>query len=135
MTTTENTTEAPVESTVDTSPGNTSPDAGLRHSIQYLLRLATSALCGEPGLTQEQQVDRVTKAMMAAETAVADLATLKTLVANRDFEKFQATRDRAAEQEADKPTGGIIGFLVVAMGDDSDDDDDSDESSSDFTQD
>ena len=131
-TTTEATTEAPA---IDTSPGNTSPDAGLRHSIQYLLRLASGCLRGEPGLSQEQQVERVTKALMAAETAVADLGTLKTLVTNRDFEKFQATRDRSAEQEADKPTGGIIGFLVVAMGDDSEDDDDNDESSSDFTQD
>jgi hypothetical protein len=130
------TTEVP-ESTLDTSPGNTSPDAGLRHSIQYLLRLASGCLRGEPGLSQEQQIERVTKAMLAAETAVADLGTLKTLVTNRDFEKFQATRDRSAEQEADKPTGGVIGFLVVAMGDSSDDsdDDDTDESTSDYTQD
>lgn len=99
---------------VDISEGNVSPDRALRHSIRDSLNTASWVLTGRSGLTKDQQVERATKALEAVQTAVAELDTLCTLLANRDFEKFQTVRTDKSEADSQ-----------------SDDDDDSDDDSDD----
>ncbi|HEY5784121.1 MAG TPA: hypothetical protein VIT65_05040 [Microlunatus sp.] len=111
---------------VDTGVGNVSPDRELRHQVRHTLFRANEALIGEPGLTQEQQVERTETSIMLAQEALTALETLRTLLVNRDFEKFQAGRDKSQE-ESGHGGGGIIGFLVIGPADDSDDDDSDDD--------
>lgn len=114
---------------VDTSVGNVSPDRELRHKVRHTLFRANEALVGQPGLTPEQQVERAEASIMLAQEALTDLETLRTLLVNRDFEKFQEVRtdksesDGQSDGESNGPGSGIIGFLVIGPADDSDDDD------------
>lgn len=117
------TTEVPA---IDTAPGNTSSGRAIRHQVRHLAAEVLRAVEGRKGLTQDQQVERIIRGLTAAETMVAELTTLKTLLANRDWEKFQADKPAAPESDGEGG-GGFIGFLVVGPADgDNDGDDDID---------
>lgn len=89
----------------------------LRHYIDRQAHKICPMLVGQPGLTKDEQIERVTGAIRYAERVQEGLAALLELVTTRDFEARQA--EKAAEKaqiDAD--------FKAIVLDEDDEDEDD-----------
>lgn len=78
----------------------TTPIQSKRHEARSLLIEAVALLEGQPGLTGEQQIERIAKALTNVQQAVQPLGDAAAILTTRDFAAYQAEKDeeKAAEE-------------------------------------
>lgn len=81
---------------------NCTPVQCHRHEARTALNSAASVLEGAPGLTQQEQADRLTAALADAKNAVAILTDALKTATERDFDAYMATKQKDEDEDVNE---------------------------------